>query len=171
MPLPPKNKLESSLGHFNYEVQELAFCKCFFKVAYPEQQRQAYLNRDLEHIVLHSRNIYEFFYKQTHPNGYVESSNPKANMYVKWEAPPFDDVITAGFEAKASDQINHLGINRTEDSKEKFTVSETIKIANKLLNLTKEFLSKLEEVEGGYYFDKVKVLIGLKRDIDALIKL
>ena len=58
-----------------------------------------------------------------------------------------------GFYEKVSNQIIHIGKERTSKPEDKFTLGEALNIANDLLIITMDFLRRLKKVNNGYYFD------------------
>ncbi len=153
--------------HYNYEVIELANCKTLFRYFVP--QFRQFINMNLEHTLLHSRVLYEFYYRLKLK--YDDTSYPRANMYITdFTRPAYTENIKdenketneLGFWIKVSNQILHLGKERTSDPSSKFTLGEALNIANDLLRITKNFLGKLEKVENGYYFDAtLRTLLGI----------
>ena len=124
---------------------------------------------NIEHTMLHARGLYEFYYCiDTNPNNYNETHNPRANMYVpSFTKPAYTQDITADFLKRASAQIQHLGIDRTSTPSEKFNVSQTVSIVDDLLRVTKDFLDKLEVVDSGFFYTRLK---DLKNDLAQYIQ-
>lgn len=168
---PDRDKLKKIINdHFVYEITELYWCKTLWTMPRAAGYDQAFINMNIEHTLLHARSLYEFYYMlDTNPNNYNPGSLPKANMYVaSFTRPTTAKEIKSDFYKKANDQINHLGIDRTSVASDKFTVAQTIAIANDLLAITKDFLKPLETEGGGFFFDVG--LKDLKSNIDAYLK-
>ena len=166
-----KERLKEILNdHFNYEVLELVCCKQFHKLRVNPELAQAFVNMNLEHTLLHSRNLYEFYFRLKIPPRYRDSDYPRANMYVLgFRVPPFTTNITEQFWEKSSNQILHLGLDRTSNVSEKFNSFQTIGIANDLLVITKDFVDQLEAESNGFYMGLE--MVELKKNIDAFIQL
>jgi len=166
-------------NHFNFEVIELANSKLFMSRTFfgaGNPANQAFINMTLEHTLLHSRVLYEFYFRLKKVEEYNDSSYPRANMYIpKFEKPSFTDNIKdeneeqheLGFWKKVNNQILHLGINRTGNSIEKFNALQAIGITNDILNITKDFLNQLEQIENRFYFESN--LDFIKDNIDEFI--
>ncbi len=153
-------------NHFTYEVIELANCKEIYKGRVPSNLVQAFVNMGLEHTLLHSRVLYEFYFRLERRENPRE--HPRANMFVTdFRKPDFATNITETFWEKVNNQILHLGVNRTGEPSEKFTIPETIGIANDILMITKDFLIRLEPVNEGFFWgDKLREL---KSNIDHFV--
>jgi hypothetical protein len=170
-----KPKLKGIINeHFCYEVTELCNSKSLIKEGVPPcilpQNAQAFVNMYLEHALLHSRNLYEFFFDlRLPPRVYTDTSYPRANMCVPpFTAPGFTSNIKPDFYEKVCNQILHLGIDRTGSSSDKFKTTECPRIANDLLRITKGFLVQLEAVDNRFYF--CKEVDSLKANIDRMIQ-
>lgn len=159
-------KLKDLLGDFNYEVLELANCKNFYNWMNQTNlgsSRRVFVNICLEHTLLHSRVLYEFYFR----GKYNPYSYPRANMYIKDFKANFTANITRKFWYKVNNQILHLGVGRTGVTSKKFNITEGMNIANDLLRITKDFILRLESIEDGVYI--TKEIAELKRDIDSYI--
>lgn len=167
--MPTRERLRDIItDHFNYEVKELVNCRFLALAEYPEQLRPAFINMNLEHTLLHCRVLFEFYYKLK--ERYPEHHYPRANMYLPdYVRPAFtldikdedENFGEPGFWKKVNNQILHLGSERTSEPPEKFTIGEALNVANDLLKITRDFLSRLESVEDGYYFNSTLQLLSV----------
>ena len=48
--------------HYNYEVTELAMCQVLFRYNDPKLAN-LFIDMNLEHTLLHARNLFEFYYR------------------------------------------------------------------------------------------------------------
>jgi hypothetical protein len=168
---PPEKTLLKTIinDHFVYEVTDLYNCKALWTLIREDQSKQAFVNMNIEHTLLHARGLYEFYYcLDGNPDNYDEGHNPRANMYIRdYTKPGYTAEVTKEFMEKSSDQIQHMGIHRTSDPAKKFNVGQTIQIATDLLKTTNSFLERLEKEEPDFF---EKPLRELKSDMDWMIE-
>ena len=122
------NKIAFIQKHFMYEVQELLNARFFlsavkkgevmYSIPNPRNVSPAAIsqhlgtismNMALEHALMHSRILYEFYFvpeeSKKAPHGH-----PRAYMYIDdYKKPAFTKNITAVFYDKVNNQITHLG--------------------------------------------------------------
>lgn len=155
-----EDKIVFLKDHFSYEVHELLNARFFLKavkdgnISYEvsnlktreklgeisKELGNIYMNVAIEHALLHSRALYEFFFlPEPNPRNY-----PRAVMFADFPPPRFTDNISKDFYEKVNSQITHLGAKRFEEAQKKFNYNETLGILNYLLKISNDFIMKLD---------------------------
>ena len=154
-----KEMIEYLNNHFCYEVDEI-YSSSYLVTSISKREHKikpnypafyaALMNIGIEHTLLHSRVLYEFYYKPK-VNDY-----PRATDYVINFKPEIKAHLNEDFYKKVCNQISHLGNARfIEPEKREWDLYE---ISKELIEITIQFLDALKVADSSCFEEKLNVL-------------
>lgn len=152
----PKEKINYISEHFSYEVSEMMYAGQFWLSLITHKKEfkntftyDVFRNMIIDHLLLHARNLLEFFYYKGDEDKYA-----KPDFYARsWETPEKTPQISI-LEKRVNSEITHLGLSRLDVTVEE-KPWELAKLVNELLQISEQFLDKLEPE---YYNELLKIL-------------
>ena len=143
-------------SHFIYEISELYFSYYFFESVEEKRLRMSIAqynvlkNIAIEHVLLHVRNLYEFYFKPLDSNPNARVSNFTLNFNPIYRHKYLNEKVYK----KICDQIAHLGWKRYIKSRNKnWHLKEMIKV---ILKITKQFIENVRRYNQYYFGEGLK---------------